>query len=61
MHLLLQENVEKASTICPESEIEAIGGCDSTMEQLNARLTTLKRRHERESQRYLCNLLSSVS
>ncbi|KAL5569886.1 hypothetical protein UlMin_026461 [Ulmus minor] len=47
-----KENVEKASTICPESEIEAIGGCDSTMEQLNARLTTLKRRHERESQRY---------
>lgn len=44
---------EKASIICPESEIEALGGCgDSTSEQIQAHLKRLKLRLQQESQRH---------
>nr|GEU95931.1 structural maintenance of chromosomes protein 6B-like isoform X1 [Tanacetum cinerariifolium] len=46
-------NYDKASIICPESEIEALGGCgDTTSEQLQAHLKRLKVRHQQESQRH---------
>lgn len=49
----LQESCRKASIICPESEIEALGGCDgSTPEQLSAQLTRLNQRLQHESQRW---------
>ncbi|KAJ0793936.1 hypothetical protein HanOQP8_Chr01g0034671 [Helianthus annuus] len=45
-------NSEKASIICPESEIEALGGCgEDTSEQLQANLKRLKLRLQQESQR----------
>ncbi|XP_051143758.1 structural maintenance of chromosomes protein 6B [Andrographis paniculata] len=48
-----KENRQKASFICPESEIEALGGCkESNPEQLSARLSRLSERLERESQRF---------
>ncbi|KAG1354451.1 structural maintenance of chromosomes protein 6B-like [Cocos nucifera] len=48
-----QENFRKASIICPESEMEALGGCAGyTPEQLSARLNRLKQRLQHESQRY---------
>ncbi|KAI7724555.1 hypothetical protein M8C21_003317 [Ambrosia artemisiifolia] len=44
---------EKASIICPESEIEALGGCgETTSEQLRANLQRLKHRLQQESQRH---------
>ncbi|PWA83394.1 P-loop containing nucleoside triphosphate hydrolases superfamily protein [Artemisia annua] len=46
-------NYDKASIICPESEIVALGGCgDTTSEQLQAHLKRLKLRHQQESQRH---------
>ncbi|KAK6155893.1 hypothetical protein DH2020_010141 [Rehmannia glutinosa] len=48
-----QETRQKASVLCPECEIEALGGCkESNTEQLSAQLDMLKRRHARESQRF---------
>ncbi|XP_073111827.1 structural maintenance of chromosomes protein 6B [Elaeis guineensis] len=48
-----QENFRKASIICPECEMEALGGCAGyTPEQLSARLNRLKQRLQHESQRY---------
>ncbi|KAL0317658.1 UNVERIFIED_CONTAM: Structural maintenance of chromosomes protein 6B [Sesamum angustifolium] len=47
------ESHRKASIICPESEIQALGGCkESDPEQLSAQLSRLKQRLERESQRF---------
>lgn len=47
----LQESCRKASIICPESEIEALGGLDdSTPEQLSAHLNKLNQRLQEESQ-----------
>ncbi|KAM0053457.1 putative structural maintenance of chromosomes protein [Helianthus debilis subsp. tardiflorus] len=47
-------NSEKASIICPESEIEALGGCgEDTSEQLQANLKRLKLRLQQESQRHV--------
>ncbi|XP_062153767.1 structural maintenance of chromosomes protein 6B-like isoform X1 [Alnus glutinosa] len=47
------ESCRKSSIICPESEIEALGGCDgSTPEQLSAQLTRLNQRLQHESRRY---------
>ncbi|XP_052174120.1 structural maintenance of chromosomes protein 6B-like isoform X1 [Diospyros lotus] len=47
------ESHRKASIICPESDIEALGGCQgSTPEQLSAQLTRLNQRFQRESERY---------
>ncbi|KAL3645188.1 hypothetical protein CASFOL_010368 [Castilleja foliolosa] len=44
---------QKTSDACPESEVEALGGCkDSNSEQLNAQLDLLEQRRRRESQRY---------
>ncbi|KAK9075200.1 hypothetical protein SSX86_003521 [Deinandra increscens subsp. villosa] len=44
---------EKASIICLESEIEALGGCgEATSEQLGAHLKRLKLRLQQESQRH---------
>ncbi|PWA72766.1 P-loop containing nucleoside triphosphate hydrolases superfamily protein [Artemisia annua] len=44
---------DKASIICPESEIQALGGCgDTTSEQLQAHFKRLKVRHQQESQRH---------
>ncbi|EXC13936.1 hypothetical protein L484_006634 [Morus notabilis] len=49
---LRKENCRKASIICPECEVEDIGGCNtSTPEQLSAQITTLDRRLKRESPR----------
>ncbi|KAM1231846.1 hypothetical protein ACFX13_042478 [Malus domestica] len=48
-----EENCRKASILCPESEIIAMGDWDgSTPEQLSALLTRLNQRLERESQRF---------
>ncbi|OAY78563.1 Structural maintenance of chromosomes protein 6B [Ananas comosus] len=48
-----QENFRKASIICSESEVEALGGCDgATPEQLSSKMNRLKQRHQKESQRY---------
>lgn len=48
-----RESYKKASIICPESEIEAVGGCDgSTPEQLSAQLTRLSQRLQQESRRH---------
>lgn len=46
------ENSRKASIICPESEVEALGGVDGSSEQLSAKLERLKHRLQHESQRY---------
>ncbi|XP_069154385.1 structural maintenance of chromosomes protein 6B isoform X2 [Solanum lycopersicum] len=47
------ESYKKASIICPESEIEALGGCDgSTPEQLSAHLARLSQRLQQESRRH---------
>ncbi|KAI3869436.1 hypothetical protein MKX03_020990 [Papaver bracteatum] len=51
--LLLNHPEERktASVICPESEVEALGGCrGSTPEELRARLNRLRQRHLREIQ-----------
>ncbi|RVW86217.1 Structural maintenance of chromosomes protein 6A [Vitis vinifera] len=48
----LQESCRKASIICPESKIEALGGCKRTPEQLCAQLNRLNQRLQSESQRY---------
>ncbi|CAI9754152.1 unnamed protein product [Fraxinus pennsylvanica] len=48
-----KENRRKASIICPESEIEALGGCsESNPEQLSAQLSRMNQRLQRESQRF---------
>ncbi|KAL3337858.1 hypothetical protein AABB24_030151 [Solanum stoloniferum] len=48
-----RESYKKASIICPESEIETVGGCDgSTPEQLSAHLTRLSQRLQQESRRH---------
>lgn len=48
-----RESYKKASIICPESEIESVGGCDgSTPEQLSAHLTRLSQRLQQESRRH---------
>ncbi|KAH0707313.1 hypothetical protein KY290_010447 [Solanum tuberosum] len=48
-----RESYKKASIICPESEIETVGGCDgSTPEQLSAHLTRLSQRLQQESLRH---------
>ncbi|KAL3521410.1 hypothetical protein ACH5RR_019559 [Cinchona calisaya] len=48
-----KESCKKASIICPESEVEALGGCsDSSPEELSARLNRLNQRLQRESQRF---------
>ncbi|XP_066397226.1 structural maintenance of chromosomes protein 6B-like [Miscanthus floridulus] len=49
---LHQEYFEKASTICAESEVEALGGVDGSIEQLSARITKLKQKFQQESRRY---------
>ncbi|MCL7045553.1 hypothetical protein MKW94_011082 [Papaver nudicaule] len=46
------EKLKMASIICPESEVESLGGCSgSTSVELGARLERLRQRHEQESQR----------
>ncbi|XP_060213063.1 structural maintenance of chromosomes protein 6B-like isoform X2 [Lycium barbarum] len=48
-----RESYKKASIICPESEIETVGGWDgSTPEQLSAQLTRLSQRLQQESRRH---------
>ncbi|GMJ05949.1 structural maintenance of chromosomes 6A [Hibiscus trionum] len=48
-----KESYRKASVICPESEIEALGDLDgSTTEQLDAKLKRLNQRLVHESNRY---------
>lgn len=48
-----RESYKKASIICPESDIETVGGCDgSTPEQLSAHLTRLSQRLQQESRRH---------
>ncbi|PRQ59796.1 putative structural maintenance of chromosomes protein [Rosa chinensis] len=47
-----EDNCRKASILCPESEITALGDWDgSTPEQLSAQLTRLNQRLQRESER----------
>lgn len=62
MHWLkLQESSIKASIICPESEIIALGDWDgSTPEQLTAQVKRLEQRFEQERQRYSHDRLSSL-
>lgn len=49
----LQESYRKASIICPESDLEALEGCEaSTPEQLSDLLSRLNRTLQRESDRY---------
>ncbi|XP_026407116.1 structural maintenance of chromosomes protein 6B-like isoform X1 [Papaver somniferum] len=49
----LQEDFKKASNVCAESVVEALGGCaGETREQLGAQFSKLKHRREQESQRY---------
>ncbi|KAL5810852.1 hypothetical protein ACOSQ4_027420 [Xanthoceras sorbifolium] len=53
LQLHRKESCRKASIICPESEIEALGGWDgSTPEQLSAHLNKLNNRLQQESQLY---------
>ncbi|KAK8956890.1 hypothetical protein KSP39_PZI000704 [Platanthera zijinensis] len=48
-----QENFKKASIICPECVVEALGGCSGcTPEQLSAKLIRLNQRLQHESRRY---------
>ncbi|CAA0834565.1 Structural maintenance of chromosomes protein 6B [Striga hermonthica] len=43
----------KASAICPESEIEALGGCEgSSIKELEAQFKILTQRQQRESRRF---------
>ncbi|XP_077235428.1 P-loop containing nucleoside triphosphate hydrolases superfamily protein isoform X2 [Tasmannia lanceolata] len=53
LQLTRQESCKKASIICPESEVQALGGCsESTPEQLSAKLSRLMQRLQHENQRY---------
>ncbi|KAH9678475.1 Structural maintenance of chromosomes protein 6B [Citrus sinensis] len=53
LELLRQDSCRKASVICPESEIEALGGWDgSTPEQLSAQVNRLNQRLKHESHQY---------
>ncbi|XP_044506156.1 structural maintenance of chromosomes protein 6B [Mangifera indica] len=53
LKVLHKDSCRKASIICPESEIEALGGRDgSTPEQLSAQLNKLNQRLQHESQRH---------
>nr|XP_048325795.1 structural maintenance of chromosomes protein 6B isoform X2 [Ziziphus jujuba var. spinosa] len=49
---LREDSFKKASIICPESEIEAIGWDGSTPEQLSAQITRLNQRLQQESHRF---------
>uniref|UniRef100_A0A453MXK2 Uncharacterized protein n=1 Tax=Aegilops tauschii subsp. strangulata TaxID=200361 RepID=A0A453MXK2_AEGTS len=50
---LRQDNFKKASTICPESDMEALNNvAGSTPEQLSATLNRLKQRFDQESRRF---------
>ncbi|PUZ69993.1 hypothetical protein GQ55_2G181100 [Panicum hallii var. hallii] len=54
---LYQEYFEKASRICAESEVEALGGVGgSTMEQLSDRINKLNQKFQQESRRYTENI-----
>jgi hypothetical protein len=44
-------NFEKASTICAESEVDALGGVDGSIEQLSARISKLNKKFQQESRR----------
>ncbi|KAL6007826.1 hypothetical protein ACLOJK_033329 [Asimina triloba] len=47
------ESYKKASIICPESEVEALGGCaGSTPEQLSAQVNRLNQRLQQETERF---------
>ncbi|PIA35639.1 hypothetical protein AQUCO_03500177v1 [Aquilegia coerulea] len=49
-----QESCKKASVICSESELEALGGClGNTPEQLSAQIKTLDQKLQQESRRYV--------
>ncbi|KAK1578542.1 hypothetical protein Q3G72_031095 [Acer saccharum] len=53
LELHRKESCRKASIICPETEIEALGGWDgSTPEQISAHLNKLNYRLQQESQQY---------
>jgi len=50
---LHQEYFEKASRICEENEVEALGGVGgSTLEQLSDRINKLNKKFQQESRRY---------
>ncbi|OQU89168.1 hypothetical protein SORBI_3002G154551 [Sorghum bicolor] len=51
-HDICEEYFEKASTICAETEVEALGGVDGSIEQLSACITKLKQKIQQESRRY---------
>ncbi|MCL7034542.1 hypothetical protein MKW94_013465 [Papaver nudicaule] len=53
LQLKFEETMKKTSNFCPESEVEALGGCaGKTVDQLNANLNQLKQRRNQESQRF---------
>ncbi|KAL8153848.1 hypothetical protein V2J09_011608 [Rumex salicifolius] len=57
----MEENRRKASYVCPESEIESLGGCsESRPDQLSAQLVTLNRRLEREENRVSSDSLGDL-
>ncbi|GER35076.1 structural maintenance of chromosomes family protein [Striga asiatica] len=48
-----KEDRQKTSAVCPESEIEALGGCKgSSYEELEAQFKILTQRQQRESRRF---------
>lgn len=57
--LKFQESDQKASEICPESEIESLGPWDgSTPEQLSAQINRMNQRLHRENQQFVFLVLS---
>lgn len=52
-YMKLQKSIKMASTICPESELEALGGCNGcSTDQLSDQVKRLTRILENESQKY---------
>lgn len=52
LKIIKAESYRKASTICPESEVEALGGVEGTPHQISAQVERLTTRLQRESERF---------
>eukprot|EP00252_Welwitschia_mirabilis_P022218 TRINITY_DN5961_c0_g1_i1.p1 TRINITY_DN5961_c0_g1~~TRINITY_DN5961_c0_g1_i1.p1 ORF type:complete len:857 (-),score=220.02 TRINITY_DN5961_c0_g1_i1:32-2512(-) len=53
LQAMREENCKKASVICTESEVDALGGCkDSSPEQLSAQLKRLSQRLQTENEKH---------
>ncbi|KAF5181437.1 Structural maintenance of chromosomes protein [Thalictrum thalictroides] len=54
LEIAIKENCKKASVICSESELEALGGCaGTTPEQLSAQIKSLNLRLQKESRSHV--------